>query len=64
MLENTVELVGGSCLIALPVVISFCIVGSTVVALRAIKPRKRHCEYEEGVNRDGSTRAQELERVV
>lgn len=63
MLENTVELVGGSCLIALPVVISFCIVGSIVVALRAIKPRKRR-ENEEGVNRDGSTRAQELERVV
>ena len=36
MLENTVELVGGLCLIALPLLISFCIVGSIVAALRAV----------------------------
>ena len=36
MLENTVEVVGGLCLIALPLLISFCIVGSIVAALRAV----------------------------
>ena len=36
MLENTVEVVGGLCLIALPLMISFCIVGSIVAALRAV----------------------------
>ena len=36
MLENIVELVGGLCLIALPLLISFCIVGSIVAALRAV----------------------------
>jgi len=36
MLENTVELVGGLCLIALPLLISFCIVGSIVATLRAV----------------------------
>ena len=36
MLEGTVELLGGLCLIALPLLISFCIVGSIVAALRAV----------------------------
>jgi hypothetical protein len=36
MLENTVEVVGGLFLIALPLLISFCIVGSIVAALRAV----------------------------
>ena len=36
MLENTVELVGGLCLIVLPLLISFCIVSSIVAALRAV----------------------------
>jgi hypothetical protein len=36
MLENIVELLGGLCLIALPLLISFCIVGSIVAALRAV----------------------------
>jgi hypothetical protein len=36
MLENTVELLGGSCLIALPLLISFSIAGSIVAALRAV----------------------------
>jgi hypothetical protein len=36
MLDSTVELLGGLCLIALPLLISFCIVGSIVAALRAV----------------------------
>ncbi len=36
MLESTVELLGGLCLSALPLLISFCIVGSIVAALRAV----------------------------
>jgi hypothetical protein len=36
MLENIVELLGGLCLIALPLLISFCIVGSIVAALQAV----------------------------
>jgi hypothetical protein len=36
MLEGTVDLVGGLCLIALPLLISFCIVGSIAAALRAV----------------------------
>ena len=36
MLENIVELLGGLCLIALPLLISFCIVGSIVAALGAV----------------------------
>jgi hypothetical protein len=36
MLESTVELVGGLCLSALTLLIGFCIVGSVVVALRAV----------------------------
>ena len=36
MLENTVELLSGLCLIALPWLISFCIVCSIVAALRAV----------------------------
>jgi hypothetical protein len=36
MLENTVELLCGICLAALPLLISFCIVGSIVAALRAV----------------------------
>jgi hypothetical protein len=36
MLENTVELVGDLCLIALPLLVGFCIVGSIVAALRAV----------------------------
>jgi hypothetical protein len=36
MLQNTVELLGGLSLIALPLLIGFCIVGSIVAALRAV----------------------------
>ena len=36
MLEGTVELLGGLCLIALTLLISFCIVDSIVAALRAV----------------------------
>jgi hypothetical protein len=36
ILGGTVELLGGLCLIALPLLISFCIVGSIVAALRAV----------------------------
>ena len=36
MLKNIVELLGGLGLIALPLLISFCIVGSIVAALRAV----------------------------
>jgi hypothetical protein len=34
MLDSTVELLAGLCLIAPPLMISFCIVGSIVAALR------------------------------
>jgi hypothetical protein len=37
MLGSTVELFGGLCLGALTLLISFCIVGSIVVALRAVR---------------------------
>ena len=40
MLDSTVELLVGLCLIALPLMISFCMVGSIVAALRAVS-RKR-----------------------
>jgi hypothetical protein len=40
MPDSTVELLVGLCLIALPLMISFCIVGSIVPALRAVS-RKR-----------------------
>jgi hypothetical protein len=36
MSESTVELLGGLCLIALPLPMSFGIVGSIVAALRAV----------------------------
>jgi hypothetical protein len=36
MLEGTAELLGGLCLIALPLLISFCLVGSIVAALQAV----------------------------
>lgn len=36
MLDSTVELLVGLCLIALPLISSFCIVGSIVAALRAV----------------------------
>ena len=36
MLESTVGLLGGLCLSALPLLLSFCIVGSIVAALRAV----------------------------
>jgi hypothetical protein len=36
MLEGTVELLGGLCLIALLLLISFCIGGSIIAALRAL----------------------------
>ena len=36
MLEGTVELLGGLSLIALPLLIGFCFVGSIVAALRAV----------------------------
>ena len=36
MLDSTVELLVGLCLITLPLMISFCIVGSIVAALRAV----------------------------
>ena len=36
MLESTVELLGDLCLSALPLLISICIVGSMVAALRAV----------------------------
>ncbi len=36
MLESTVELLGGLGLSALPLLVSFCIVGSIVAALRAV----------------------------
>ena len=62
MLENTVELVGDLCLIALPLLISFRIVGSIVAALRAVS--RGWALYEKGANHYGSSRTQELERVV
>jgi hypothetical protein len=37
MLESTIELLGGLCLSALTLLISFCIVGSIVAALRAVR---------------------------
>ena len=40
MLDSTVELLVGLCLIALPLMISFCIVGSIVAALRAVSRRR------------------------
>ena len=40
MLDNTVESLVGLCLTPLPLMISFCIVGSIVAALRAVN-RKR-----------------------
>ena len=36
MLDSTVELLGGLCLLALALLISFCIVGWIVAALRAV----------------------------
>jgi hypothetical protein len=36
MLESTVELLGGLCLSALTLVMSVCMVGSIVAALRAV----------------------------
>ena len=36
MLKSTFELLGGLCLSALPLLISFCIVGSIVAAVRAV----------------------------
>jgi hypothetical protein len=38
MMENTVELLCGLCFAALPLLISFCIVGAIVAALRAVSP--------------------------
>jgi hypothetical protein len=47
MLESTIELLGGLCLSALTLLISFCIVGSIVAALRAVgRPGKRCSECE------------------
>lgn len=40
MLDSTVELLVGLCLIALPLMISFCIVGLIVAALRAVSWRR------------------------
>jgi hypothetical protein len=37
MLESTVELLGGLCLIALILLIGVCIVGSILAALRAVR---------------------------
>lgn len=37
MVESTVELLGGLCLSALTLLIGFCIVGSIVAALRAVR---------------------------
>jgi hypothetical protein len=39
MLESTIELLGGLCLSALTLLMSLCIVGSTVAALRAVSRR-------------------------
>jgi hypothetical protein len=39
MLESTVELLSGLCLIALILLIGICIVGSIVAALRAVRRR-------------------------
>ena len=38
MLESAVDLLSDLCLSALMLLISFCIVGSTVAALRAVRP--------------------------
>lgn len=40
MLDSTVELLVGLCLIALPLMISFCMAGSIVAALRAVCRRR------------------------
>ena len=40
MLDSTVELLVGLCLIALPLMISFCMAGSIVAALRAVSRRR------------------------
>jgi len=46
MLESTVELLGGLFMSALLLLIVFCIVGSTVAALRAVS-RESDCEREQ-----------------
>jgi hypothetical protein len=40
MLKNTVELVSDLCLIALPLLITVCIIGSIVAALRGVNRRR------------------------
>jgi hypothetical protein len=55
MLENTVQLLCGSFVIALLLLIGFCIVGSTVAALRAVSPG--NATKEEGGNPCGSRKA-------
>jgi hypothetical protein len=41
MLESTIELLGGLCLSALALLLSVCIVGSVVAALRAVSRETR-----------------------
>ena len=47
MLESIIELLGGLCLSALTLLMSLCIVGSIVAALRAVSRGSGYCEYEE-----------------
>ena len=53
MLDSTVELLVGLCLIALPLMISFCMVGSIVAALRAVSRRRAALN----IKREGITMA-------
>jgi hypothetical protein len=45
MLESTIQLLGGLCLSALTLLMSLCIVGSIVAALRPISPGTRPLIY-------------------
>ena len=64
MLDSTVELLGALCLIALPLMISFCIVGSIVAALRAVNGGGVTLSMRIEGNHHSSRQAQKLEKVV
>ena len=64
MPDNTLELLVGLCLIALPLMISFCIVGSIVAALRAVNGGGVTLSMRiEGIHH-GSRKAQKPEKVA
>ncbi len=57
MLESTVELLGGLCLSALTVLMSVCIVGSIVAALRAVSRESAEITLSDEGNPPYSTKA-------